>query len=332
LRQFIQTGFPQESADPGNPRVIFDLEDRAVHLIQICQCVAQFLGIDHHGPELIEHEFSSVESGPLLPVDNRPRRGQFYQQGHCEKDWCKQNNQGKGAHTIDKALHQQLQIVLRGRGERQGRDADKILKGDGGGLRTEHDLLQLPVRHDPDLDPQFFGKGDLIVDLLDLFQRDREDYLVDHVVEQERLELAHIAYHSDIADHGLPGVALIDLQAADDGEQAVFRIENGPNGLPGPITAADNQDTDLVLTPVLAEPEKTDDQSAPEKQKTEQNSAIQRYQQAADANLVHEIEGQNEQTVTRDDNRTHLDQLTESGPDMVRFAELEIGEQKIAIE
>lgn len=75
LGKFVDTGSPQQSPNPGEPRIIFDLEYRAANLIEPLQLREHLFSSKDHGPELIKTKPPSVEPHPLLNKEDWPWGG-----------------------------------------------------------------------------------------------------------------------------------------------------------------------------------------------------------------------------------------------------------------
>ena len=67
LGKFIQAGFSQKGAHPGNhPGIFFNLKGRAVGLVELLKLLSKLVGIVDHGSEFIDLEGSSVEPPAFL--------------------------------------------------------------------------------------------------------------------------------------------------------------------------------------------------------------------------------------------------------------------------
>ena len=56
LGKLITAGFPEELADTRDPRIVFDLENRAAHFVEGLQVGLPFFSVRGHSPELAEPE------------------------------------------------------------------------------------------------------------------------------------------------------------------------------------------------------------------------------------------------------------------------------------
>ena len=54
LRQFVEAGFADKGADPGDPWIIFHLEQRPIHLVELCDRVVPLPCVSSHRAELEE--------------------------------------------------------------------------------------------------------------------------------------------------------------------------------------------------------------------------------------------------------------------------------------
>ena len=74
LRQFVEAGFADEGADPGDPWIVFHLEQRPIHLVELCDRVAPLPCVSSHRAELEDPEWLT---GPTdcAPGGRRPARG-----------------------------------------------------------------------------------------------------------------------------------------------------------------------------------------------------------------------------------------------------------------
>ena len=93
LRQFVQTGFPQKSADRCDTGILFHLKDRTVCLIQSTKLLQLLFGIHAQGAELVHSEKATVLGHPQLLEDRVVEVLQKdcqcdQQHGHAQHDHC----------------------------------------------------------------------------------------------------------------------------------------------------------------------------------------------------------------------------------------------------
>ena len=74
LGQFIQIGIPQELAQPGDARVMGDLEHRPVGFVQVANPALDVFSLLHHGAELIHLESDAIFAATHLAEDGPTRR------------------------------------------------------------------------------------------------------------------------------------------------------------------------------------------------------------------------------------------------------------------
>src|SRR5258708_6716145 len=60
LRDLVDRGDAQEAADPGNARIVRNLEHRAVGLVEVDDMMARTVGAIDHGAQLDERERPAV--------------------------------------------------------------------------------------------------------------------------------------------------------------------------------------------------------------------------------------------------------------------------------
>src|SRR5207249_3468440 len=66
LRKLVDAEFAQESAHASNPRIVADLEDRAVHFIEPLQLMLALLRIGNHRTKLQHRKRLPIEPTALL--------------------------------------------------------------------------------------------------------------------------------------------------------------------------------------------------------------------------------------------------------------------------
>ena len=72
LRQLIEAGLAQKTANGSNPRIILDLEDRTAHLVLAHQLLLALFRVDVHGTELPTLETPAAHPHPLLAKEDWP--------------------------------------------------------------------------------------------------------------------------------------------------------------------------------------------------------------------------------------------------------------------
>src|SRR5215831_2462200 len=71
LRQLVHAVAPDETAEPGSTGIVTDLENRAVHLVEMQQLASSRLGVGNHRAELVHLEGPTVKVTAHLTEDDR---------------------------------------------------------------------------------------------------------------------------------------------------------------------------------------------------------------------------------------------------------------------
>lgn len=154
LRQFVERVPPDEAADPGDPRVLADLEQHSGTDVVIGDVVLVLVGADDHAAELVHRERGSAASHPLLTEEDRSsaadldrdRDGEQCRRDHHQdqhrEDPIEDVLHDPGRATVAGGAHLQQGQPLE-RGDVQAR-ADDVHKH-GGDEELGTDLLEVPA-------------------------------------------------------------------------------------------------------------------------------------------------------------------------------------------
>jgi hypothetical protein len=119
LRQLVEATPTQEAADPGDPWIPRDLEDRPLSFVQVLQLRLEQLRADDHCPELEHTEPTLAQTHPLLREEDRPTRVEFDRKGDQADDGYQHRQHRNDEYEIHTSLHKKLPFLLGDGFERQ---------------------------------------------------------------------------------------------------------------------------------------------------------------------------------------------------------------------
>ena len=87
LRQFVEAVTAEESSDTGDTRVVRDLEERAIALVERSQVILCGVSLRNHRPKLVTDEPASLSSHARRAVKRRTGRIEFDDGSDQQQQW-----------------------------------------------------------------------------------------------------------------------------------------------------------------------------------------------------------------------------------------------------
>src|ERR1017187_7834547 len=184
LRELVDAGATEETAERSDARVVLHLEDGAAHFVVSLEFRAQHFGIGDHRAELVHREEASVQAAAFLPKKDGAGRGEFDNDGDGQRGQRPENRQpDQGAGNVNQPFAGELPGSLGGGAENQQRFSVKIVHGSAGdgGLHE--------VGDQPRLDAFHLAGQDGFLDLTERGLADVEDHATDGEAVQQHGEL-----------------------------------------------------------------------------------------------------------------------------------------------
>jgi len=304
LRKLVQGGLAQNPPHPRDARVVLHLEHAALHLVVAHQLPLARLGVDEHGPELVQGEMTVVAAHAGLPEKHRPRRIEPDGQGHQGQLQEQDREPRDAAHDVQDALVEEARRTDARAVHGQGRHVAHVLH-----RQPAHHLVRVEhAGHDAGRDAQHPAALDLFAQLDRRFGRQGKDDLVELVPEQHvaqavmaakvshALYLAHLPIRQP-ARHPVP-VALLRLQGLSHRQHA--------------IPAADQQHPLHLGAPADAFAHEAGDHHADHEQPAEDDPPVDRDVPAADALGLDHEDAQGQHGEIDDHGQAHLAQAFEA--------------------
>src|SRR5262245_59503002 len=253
LGQLVETAPAQETSHPRDPRVVGNLEDGPLGLVQVLDLRLKSIGPRHHRPELQHPEAAFVEPDPLLSEEDRTGRVQFDGHGDEANQWEQQHEHEGRNGEIHEPLDKKPPFLLGDGLEGQQRNGSKRDQS-----RTRSADIE-NVSHQTKLDSLFFAGTRDLVDVRDHRARDGQDDLVDHVFFEERGDIADCSHHGGLKN-AVADTRRIWIQVSDDADTPLRMSEKRLGQPPCPGAAADDQDPAEAI-PVSERPLEVPDDS-----------------------------------------------------------------------
>src|SRR3954470_16171080 len=211
LRQLVEAEAAKEPADRRHPRIALQLEDRAVHLVEVHQLAAAVLGVRHHGAELVEGEGAAVQPTAGLPEEDLAPLGELDRQRDHPRDRQPEEEEEPGERHVERPLGHELELAGGRGGEGEERHAVQVLQLHARpGVREE-------VHGEAGADPLLLQAQEEVFQPVQLLPVDGEDDVVYHVALDDARDVLDLAEDRVTVGPGLlPGVPV-----ADEAEDAV---------------------------------------------------------------------------------------------------------------
>ncbi len=237
LRKLVEREAPQNSANPRDARIRFDLEHRAAHLVQMTDFAETLVRVGDHRAEFVERERAAIESDSLLFEEHRT--------GRCDLDRDgRQNDHRRGERQdherdadVKHSFRGQLRLV-RGRG-REGQERDSFQLFD---LDAREPVLE-EIHRDARANAELLAQQEDLLHLIELLARHREHDLVDDLrklaILEQRADLGHRPVHAKSRPAVRQAVPIGD--ESQDFVAPVFVVFDQPRDIDRATARADDQ-------------------------------------------------------------------------------------------
>src|SRR5262249_28877139 len=119
LGQLVKARPTQEASDSRDPRVIGDLEDRSLGLVQVLELREKAVSSIHHRAELQHAKAALVETHPVLNEEHRAWRVEFDRRSDEADYGYRHRDHEQSEGEVHEPLDEELPFFLRDRFERQ---------------------------------------------------------------------------------------------------------------------------------------------------------------------------------------------------------------------